>query len=141
MQDTELLQFIHKTAVMGIEGLRDVEDRIQEAPLRQAVRQQITEYQKITQESGQMLRAKGEKPKDPGAMARMSSQVMSTAKTLTNASASKIAEMVIQGNTMGITKGTKHLHEYAGRDKKVRALAEKLLETEQANVDQMKQFL
>lgn len=74
-------------------------------------------------------------------MARLSSEVMSTAKTLADPSASNIAEMVIQGNNMGITKSLKHLNDYAGNDPEVRNLAEKLLETEQANVEQMKPFL
>ncbi len=141
MKDTQLLQYVHKTAEMGIEGLRDVEDRIQDQDLRRAVRRQIAEYQEISKESGEMLRAKGEEPEEPGLMARMSSEVMSTAKTFPEASASKIAEMVIQGNTMGITKGTKHLNDYAGDDPKVKALARRLISTEQDNVEQMKQFL
>ena len=141
MKDTELLQFVHKTAEMGIQGLQDVEDLSQRNDLRAAIRQQISEYQQIASKSSQMLQSKGEEPKDPGIMARLSSEVMSNAKTLTDSSASKIAEMVIQGNNMGITKGTKHLHDYSGNDEEVRRLAEKLIKTEQANVEQMKPFL
>lgn len=74
-------------------------------------------------------------------MARLSSQAMATMKTLTDSSDSKLAEMVIQGNNMGVTKGLKHLHDYQGNDPKIRALAEKLLATEQANVSQMQPFL
>lgn len=51
------------------------------------------------------------------------------------------AEMGIQDNTMGITKGTRHLNDYAGDDRRVRQLAEKLLRTEEANVAQMKPYL
>lgn len=141
MKDTELLQFVHKTAAMGIEGLKEVEDRIQERALHQAVRQQIAEYKKIADTSGALLRGKGEQPSDPGVMARLSSEVMSTAKLAVDPSASKIAEMVIQGNNMGITKGLQHLHDYAGDDAQIRALAERLVKTEQDNVEQMKPFL
>ena len=49
--------------------------------------------------------------------------------------------MVINGNNMGINKGLKHLHDYKGDDQQVRALTEKLIATEQANVEQMKPFL
>lgn len=141
MKDTQLLQYVHKTAEMGIEGLRDVEDRVESGPLRQAIRQQMVEYREISKESGELLRARGEQPEDPGVMARVSSEVMSAAKTFPEASPSKIAEMVIQGNTMGITKGTKHLNDYAGDDRRVKALAQRLISTEQDNVEQMKQFL
>ena len=141
MRDTELLQYVHKTAEMGIKGLKDVEGQIQEEPLREAVGRQVAEYRKISQEAGDLLRSHGEEPSDVGVMARISSEVMSAAKTFPTASASKIAEMVIQGNTMGITKGTKHLNDYAGDDRQVKALAQRLIATEQDNVEQMKQFL
>ena len=141
MKDTELLQYVHKTASMGIKGLQDVEGRIQDESMRRAVRRQTAEYEKIARESGEMLRGKGCEPEDPGVMAQLSAEVMSAAKTFPTASSSRIAEMVIQGNTMGITKGTKHLNDYAGDDRRVRALAERLIATEQDNVEQMKQFL
>jgi len=141
MKDTELLQYVYKTAEMGVKGLQDVENQIQDDRLRHAVDSQIREYRNLSRTAGEMLRSKGEEPKDPGLMARLSSEVMSTAKTLADPSASNIAEMVIQGNNMGITKSLKHLNDYAGNDPEVRNLAEKLLETEQANVEQMKPFL
>ena len=141
MKDTELLQFVHKTAQMGIKGLKDVEGQIHEEPLREAVGRQVAEYRKISREAGELLRSYGEEPNDVGLVARISSEVMSAAKTFPAASSSKIAEMVIQGNTMGITKGTKHLNDYAGDDRQVRALAQRLIATEQDNVEQMKRFL
>lgn len=49
--------------------------------------------------------------------------------------------MVIQGNTMGATKSTRHLGDYAGGNREIRNLAERLLHTEEANAAQMKQFL
>ena len=141
VKDTELLQYVHKTAQMGIKGLEDVEGQIQEEPLREAVGRQVAEYRKISNKAGELLRSHGEEPDDVGLMARLSSEVMSKAKTFPDASASKIAEMVIQGNTMGITKGIKHLNDYAGDDRQVKALAQQLIATEQDNVEQMKRFL
>lgn len=141
MHDTELLHYVHETAEMGIEGLQNVEPQIHDAALEKAVQSQIAEYQAISGQSAKLLHAKGEQPKTPTLMARLSSEVMSTVQTLADSSASKIAELVIQGNNMGITKGLKHLHDYEGDDRDIRALAEKLLSTEQANVEQMKPFL
>lgn len=141
MQDIELLQFVHKTAAMGIKGLEDVKDHIHDSKLIDAVSQQAREYKKISKSSSSLLKSRGEEPKDPGLIAQISSGAMATAKTLVDSSASKIAEMVIQGNNMGITTGTKHLNDYAGDDPQVINLAEKLIKTEEANVEQMKKFL
>lgn len=141
MKDMELLQYVHETAAMGVLGLQDLLPQAESTGMRQSLRTQIREYQDIARSSAQLLQAKGAEPKDPGLMARLSSQAMSTVKTLADSSDSKLAEMVIQGNNMGVTKGLKHLHDYRGNDPKIRALAEKLLAAEQANVSQMQPFL
>lgn len=141
MQDTELLQYVHETAEMGIQGLKSLEGRVRDQGLRQALAQQTEEYRDISAAAGALLRSYGAEPKNPSLMARLSSEIMSAVKTLAAPSASNIAEMVIQGNTMGIIKGTRHLNDYAGNDRQTRQLAEKLLRTEEANVAQMKQYL
>lgn len=141
MQDAELLQYVHETAEMGIQGLKTLEGQIRDPDLRRALAQQTEEYRDISAAAGELLQTWGREPKDPGLMARISSEVMSTMKTLADPSAANIAEMVIQGNNMGITKGTRHLNDYAGNDRRVRQLAEKLLRTEEANVAQMKRYL
>ena len=56
-------------------------------------------------------------------------------------SPSKIAEIIIQGSTMGITDMKKHMNEYQGVNYNVMELAEKHVETEQANIEEMKGFL
>lgn len=141
MKDLELLQYVHETAAMGVEGLQDISQSIHNGALMQAVQAQVAEYSAIAQNSGELLHARGEQPKDPSLLARISSEVMSTVETLADSSTSKIAELVIRGNTMGVTKGIKHLHDYEGDDRKVRALAEQLLEAEEKNIAQMKPFL
>ena len=141
MQDAELLQYVHETAEMGIQGLKTLEGQVRDPDLRRALAQQTEKYRDISAAAGELLQTWGREPKDPGLMARISSEVMSTMKTLADPSAANIAEMVIQGNNMGITKGTRHLNDYAGNDRRVRQLAEKLLRTEEANVVQMKKYL
>ena len=54
---------------------------------------------------------------------------------------SKLAAMMIRGNTSGIINGLKNLHQLEKPDDAVYALSQKLLDTESNNVHQMKQFL
>ena len=55
-------------------------------------------------------------------------------------SASKIAEMTIQGNNMGISKTLQHIHDYHGGGP-AKDLAQRLLSAEEAGVEQLKPFL
>ncbi len=141
MKDAELLQFIHKTCEMGVLGLRDVKDRTSSFALKNAVDGQIREYKRISGRSGQLLRAVGQEPQTPSGMSETMSGIMSAAKLSFKPTDSKIAEMVIQGNSMGITKCTKHLNDYSGHNPQTRDLANKLISTQQANIEQMKPFL
>ncbi len=61
--------------------------------------------------------------------------------TITNKTPSHIAEMLIQGSTMGIIDVTKRLKEYKDVGQDILALADRLLKFEQQNVDELKKFL
>lgn len=141
MNETQLLQDVHEATEMGISGLSAIIPHTKDDALLHALKQQTAEYKTLSEKSGTLLRAQNQNPKNPNIMAKLSAEVMSTAKTLVDSSASKIAEMVIQGNTMGITAITRNLNAYDGGDAQIRGLAETLLKTQQANVEQMKHFL
>ena len=141
MKDGELLDYIHKAAEMGRYGILSVLDGAREPKLRDALKQQMTEYDKMMEASAELLESHGKRPKELGTMAKLGSRVSAKMQTAMDPSGEKIAEMMIQGNTMGMTKSLRHLHDYAQGDGKVKALAEKLLKTEEANIEQMKKFL
>ena len=54
---------------------------------------------------------------------------------------SKIADMMIQGNTKGMIKGLKNIHQFPDQDDQVSTLSQKLLDCETANIRQMQTFL
>ena len=54
---------------------------------------------------------------------------------------SKIADMMIQGNTRGMVKGLKDIHQFAQQDEQVCSLSQKLLDTQTANIRQMQGYL
>ena len=141
LPETELLQYIHKTAEMGCEGIQSVIDYTQDSSLRNVLQEQLTEYQKLSHSAAQLLHKRGEEPTSISPMAKASAEIMSDGKLLLDRSTSKIAEMTIQGNNTGISKTLQHLHDYKGNDKPVQALANQLLSTEKANVTQLQAFL
>ena len=54
---------------------------------------------------------------------------------------SKIAGMMIQGNTRGMITGLKNAHQFNKQDEQVKILSRKLLDCETANIRQMQGFL
>ena len=67
---------------------------------------------------------------------------MSKGQLAMDDSRGKIAEMMIQGTTMGIRQGPSAiLNDYQGDDGDARRLGERLLDTQEQNVERMKAYL
>ena len=141
LSESQLLNHIYQTAEMGQEGIRSVLKYTDEPQLTRALNSQLAEYEQLQNSAGSMLQARGEQPKGLGPMVKASSEVMSTMKAMTDRSATNIAEMMIQGSTMGVTKSLRTIRDCDMKDDGVRRLADKLLKTEQANIEEMKRFL
>lgn len=141
MQDAEMLNFILKNAEMGRIGIADVMQYSKNERLNLELRDQMDEYDKIYCTAKEMMTENNYRIEPVGAMAKMSSQVMTAMKAMPNPSASNIADMMIKGNTMGVTKMLKRQSEYEGDNPEIRNLAQKLVRTEENNIKNMKHFL
>lgn len=139
--EAELLNHIYQTAEMGCSGIRTVMKFADEPQLQRALRGQLTEYRSLQSAAGNMLKQRGKKAKGIPKIAKLSSESMTAVKTRIDHSATKIAEMMIQGSTMGVTKSIRTMRDCALHDGRVEDLANKLLQTEQRNIEQMKAFL
>jgi len=140
LPERELLQYIYKTADMGCEGIDAVEKHAEEKMMAELKRERA-EYEHIRGEADTLIRRGGDEPSGTGIMAKMSTEMMSATQMAMDDSRSKIAEMMIQGTTMGIVKTIRHLKDYEGDDENARKLGQRLLETQEANVEKMKAFL
>lgn len=141
MPETELLQYIHKTAEMGCEGILSVLNYTADGGLKNVLSQQLDEYRNFERDAEKLLLEHGERANDVGTVAKTSARMMSAGKLAANRSASKIAEMTIEGNNMGINKTLQHLHDYTGKEQSVIELANRFLSTQRENVRQLQAFL
>ena len=141
LSETQLLNHIYQTAEMGCGGIQSVLQYANEPKLTEALNRQYAEYQKLQNSAGAMLHQRGREPKGISPMAKMGSEAMSAMKTMMDHSATKIAEMMIQGSTMGVTKSLRTIRDCDLHDERVKDLADKLLKTEEANIKEMKKFL
>ena len=139
LPEMELLQYIYKTADMGCDGIHAVEEHAQQE-MRTELMRELSEYVEIRAEADALIQHKGDKPAGAGAMAKMSANMMSAGQLAMDDSRSRIAEMMIQGTTMGIVKTIRHIRDYESDDA-ARKLAQKLLDTQEKNVEKMKAFL
>ena len=74
-------------------------------------------------------------------MVRKTADMMTRMKLTGGNTDSKIAGMMIQGNTRGMIKSLKDLHQYNKQDYQIKSLTQKLLDCETANIRQMQSYL
>lgn len=105
------------------------------------LRSQLQEYKMVYDSTDEKLKELNKEAKDINTFSKVSTYAMVNLKTLANKSPSHISEMLIQGSTMGIVDLTKKLKKYTDADEEILALANKLLQLEQNNVEECKKYL
>lgn len=137
----EMLSSILKTTQMGQVGIRSVLDTSMRPGLRKALTSQLHEYDAIETEAHSIASSRGWELKELDPAVRFMSDMMVRMQLGGRDSDSKIAGMTIQGNTRGMIKGLKNIHQFQGSDEQVRTLSQKLLDCETANIRQMQSYL
>ena len=137
----QLLSSLLKTIQIGQIEIRSVMDTSMRSTLRNALENQLQEYDSIETEAYTLALQRGwELPElDPGR--RFLRDRLTRMKLNGRNSDSRIADILIQGNTKGMIRSLKDLHQFDGQDHQIRILSQKLLDCETAHIRQMQSFL
>lgn len=137
----DILSSIVKTTQMGQIGIRSILNTPLRSGMKEALRSQLREYDTIERQALNLASARGFEPEQLDPAIKYMSNMMTKTRLRFGNTSSKAAAMMIQGNTRGVIKGYKNLNQFYEPDEEVTALARKLLNCEQANIEQMQGFL
>ena len=137
----EILSSVLKTTQMGQIGIRSVLDTSMRPGLRKALESQLHEYDSIETEAHCIATRRGWELEELDPAVRFMTDMMTRMKLSGRNTDSKIAGMMIQGNTRGMIKGLKNIHQFGGQDEQIHILSQKLLDCETANIRQMQGYL
>lgn len=137
----KVLNEIRKGTNMGLVGINCIIDAVDNTDIRNVLDEQRREYQSIYNEADRLLETYGAKKRNISPLARYGAIMSSKMKQTIDGSPARIAEMMIEGNTKGLIKSYRCRRRLHPTDPETRGLAEKLLQTEVHNIEQMKQFL
>ena len=140
-QDTQMLQQICKSTQMGQSGIRAVYEQAREPAMKQALASQLREYDAIHHQADRLLKDRGQTAARISGLVLSASRMGAQMKLAMDGSSSKIAEMMIEGNTKGMVKSMRQNRALHALDPKVSSLSNRLLQTELTNIEQMKPFL
>lgn len=137
----QILSSILKNTQMGQVGIRSVLDTSMCPELRSALESQLREYDIIESEAHCLASERGWELPELDPAVRFMTDAMTRMKLAGGNADSRIADMMIQGNTKGMVKSLKQIHRFNDVEGQIQSLSQKLLDCENANIIQMKEFL
>jgi len=140
-QTAELLNCVARNALTGEEATAQLIKRTQDAEMRQELIFQQDQYRNVHRQAEDMLMSMGEEPEVPGAMAKMgmwAGVMMNTAMDRSNA---QIADIMIQGATMGVVDTTKARNQCIDASADAQGVASSFITQQQDSIERMKQYL
>lgn len=141
MNNEEILTSMLHTVQMGQSGIRCVIDRAIAPGLKTELKSQLKEYDTLEKETLQIAKAQGWKLTNLNPAVETMSSMMAKLQLMGGETDSKIAGMLIQGNTRGMIQGIKNLRKTPQIAEPVKALSHKLLNLENLNIQKSQMYL
>ncbi|HIY19602.1 MAG TPA: hypothetical protein IAA44_09395 [Candidatus Blautia avistercoris] len=140
--NAELLNFVYQNSQMGIETLPKLLETVEGGEeLKTHMKKQLEGYEKFHEEAKNMLNENGYDEKGIGAFEKLRTYLMMNLQTLTDKTASHIAEMLFIGSNMGIVDAIKNTRKYQGAEKQILNLMDRLRIFEEENARKLKAFI
>ncbi len=139
--NAEFLNFIYQNSAMGVTTISQLLDIVEDEAFRKHLEKELEEYRSYHEEAKKLLNDHGFDEKGLTMFEKIRTYLMISVQTMTDKSASHIAEMMITGSNMGILDATKHLKDADHVERDIRSLMENLLKFEEKNVQKLKEFL
>ena len=140
-QSIELLRDVVRTARDGDEGIRLVMEKTKDTAFREALFTEQATYQAIERDAGRRLVGMGSEAEPESLMARAGMKMGIEMQTFTDTSTAHLANLLIQGSTMGVTELTRSRNEHSEADGESVALCDRLIKAQQDAIERAKGIL
>lgn len=140
-RNTEFLTKIYQNARMGCESISYVSEKSGDEKLKDSLLKQHEQYSAVARSAEELLNKSGEQAKDKNPVSKAMLWSSIQMNTLADKTSDHIAGMMIQGSMMGVIDLSRNLKRYSDTDRNVQRLGEKLIEIEEKNIQNMKNYL
>ena len=140
-RNVEFLNKIYENATMGGESVSMLVEKVKDKDVLLELQRQHSEYTKIAGDTVKALSKEKAIPKEQSPISKIGLWSGVQMNTLTDRSNDKIAEMMIQGSTMGIIDLSRLMKEYSDISEDYRKIGQELIKLEEDGSQRMKQFL
>ena len=110
-ETADFLDRMYKNVKMGSESIITLMPKVKNDGLRTEMTKELSKLDGYTSEITDMLHKEGRAPKEENIVTRFSSKMGINMSTMMDSTTSHIAQMMMEGYTMGITDMTKDIRE------------------------------
>ena len=141
MNNEQMLTSMLHTVQMGQSGIRCVMDNAVGTGLKTELRNQLKEYDALEKQTLKLAQKYNLQLKNLNPVVETMSSMMAKLQLMGGEQDSKIAGMLIQGNTRGMIQGLKNMRKSIATSADVKELAKQLVNTENINIQKSQTFL
>ena len=140
-QTQKLLQSVVENARTGLDACEQLIGKTKDQNMRNELMTQRDQYQQFARDAENALFATGGQPHRKNPMARMGMWMGIQMDTMMDATPSHIADMLIQGATMGVVGMTRDRNDLPDADAHAQGIASSFITAQQENIDRLKTYL
>ena len=141
MNNEQMLRSILHTVQMGQSGIRSVQNKAIRPDLKQELHRQLQQYDAMETAAKKMAKQHHWNLTDIPKSVTTMSDIMAKMRLMGGERESKIAGMLIQGNTRGVILGMKNLRQGKRVDAEVQQMARQLISQERLSIENTEPFL
>ncbi len=142
-REVEMLEKIYKNMKMGSDSMVNLMPSAKDDEFKSLMTAQLDGYESFASQARSRLLEFGGEPKEENMMTKMWASVGMKMNTMMDSTTSHLADMIVEGSTMGMTDTIKVLREYENTDVSETAmkLAKDIIKFEEKNIEIMKKHL
>lgn len=141
--NAELYGHLYKSLKMGADSILALLPKVHDEGLRTVMTVQLGGYDKLAARATEGLAKYGGSPKEENIVTKLSAKMGMAMNTMADTTSSHIAEMMIEGSTMGMTDAGKQASEYENKHAAGEAIrfAREIVSFEEGNIENLKKYL
>ena len=139
--DLAVLNEAYRNTKAGLEAINTVISKVYDEDLALDLNRQAVRFLTLEDKVTDKIREGSRRPEQASPVGKAVRWTSMQASTLLNASTEHLADLMIQGNTKGITDLMKAVKANKGAKKEYCELAEEIMDFEERNIERLKSYL
>lgn len=141
MDNENLLNSIYQNIAMVLETIPEIRKITTDCDFKALIVSQEEEYQNLSDSVKEEINSTGASTQELNDLLKTYSEWMTKLKAMTDKNVSHLAEMCIQGYTMGLIKSIQKDHLYCDASKEAKHYAKQLTALHEKSIENLKKYL